>query len=340
MGAKVPAALSESPLAKRLAAAGLPRLHQGKVRDTFALPGDDLHLLLVATDRLSIFDFVLGAEVPDKGAVLTALTVFWMTRILKGRPHHLVAFGRGLNAHLPPALHDEPLLLTRGMIVKKLSMLPVECVVRGYLTGSGLLSYQTSGQVCGHVLPAGLHDGSRLPSPLFTPTTKAETGHDEAWDAAQVGAQFGTGLEEESLAVFREIGDYAQTRGILLADTKFEFGRGLVLGDEVATPDSSRFWDKEEWEKAVALGRSPQGYDKQPVREWGKGIQTPFLDSAGLPLTGLQKLDCEDDAQVAFVAQTAVPEAVLAATTARYRAIFERLTGQSLERFQKDVMGL
>lgn len=338
MGAKVPAHLGESPLAKRLIAGGLPRLHQGKVRDTFALPGDEAHLLLVATDRLSIFDFVLGAEVPDKGGVLTALTVFWMTRILSERPHHLVAYGRGLNAYLPPALRDDPALLARGMIVKKLAMLPVECVVRGYLTGSGLASYERSGQVCGHVLPPGLHDGSRLPAPLFTPTTKAEVGHDEAWDAAQVAQHFGTGLEKASLEVFRTLSDYAQTRGILLADTKFEFGQGLVLGDEVATPDSSRFWDKEEWEAAVARGRSPQGYDKQPVREWGKGVATPFVDAKGAPLTGIQKLDCEDLAHVAFVHKAPVPEAVLAATTARYRAIFLRLTGQELEAFQKDVM--
>ncbi len=337
MGAQIPRKLSESELSRRLAQAGLERIHQGKVRDTYSLPDRPDHLFLVASDRLSIFDFVLAGEVADKGAVLTALTVHWLTGVLTGVEHHLVAHGAAIDAELPASLRGWKDLQSRAMVVKKLNMLPVECVARGYLTGSGWGSYKKSGEVCGIRLPEDLHDGSRLPEPIFTPTTKAEDGHDLPMSAEEVERDFGTQLVESTLNVYTRISDYARERGVIFADTKFEFGEGFVLGDEVGTPDSSRFWDRGEWEKAVAEKRSPSGYDKQPVREWGKTVATPF-ESDGGAVTGIHKLDPEKPEHVAFVHEHAVPEEILQATTSRYRDVFQRLTGRTLEQFQKDIM--
>ncbi|RJO74359.1 MAG: phosphoribosylaminoimidazolesuccinocarboxamide synthase [Myxococcales bacterium] len=333
MGAQLPKKLAEADFDRTLAKSGLTRVHQGKVRDTYLSPRHPELMLLVATDRLSIFDFVLPALVPQKGEVLTALTVFWLADVLKDAAHHLEAYGAGLDAFLPSALCGLPDLQTRGMIVRRLAMIPVECVVRGYLTGSGWSAYQRAVEVCGHRLPTGLHDGSRLPEPIFTPTTKAEVGHDEHVSYVDVRARFGRGLEEASLSIYRQIHDYAAGRGIILADTKFEFGEGLVLGDEVATPDSSRFWDKGEWEEAAQRQKSPSGYDKQPVREWGKTVATPF-SAAGQAIMGIDKLDTEEAAQRDFVHGLNVPADVTRATADRYLSIFERLTGQTLAAFQ------
>jgi len=339
MGAFIPECLSESPFTQRLLDAGLTRIHRGKVRDTYELPGHPEHLLQVATDRLSIFDFVLPGEVPDKGAVLTALTVYWFHEILTEQRHHLAAFGAGLDAFLPENLRGFGALRARAVIIRKLDMVPVECVVRGYLTGSGWSSYRKTRSISGHILPEGLHDGSKLPEALFTPTTKAETGHDEAIGADEVRKEHGSWLEALSLSVYRRLHDHAATRGIILADTKFEFGQGGILGDEVGTPDSSRFWDRQEWERAAEQRRSPSGYDKQPVREWGKTVVTPFVKD-GKPVTGIDGLDPEDAEQRRFVHGLTVPEAVLDSTTERYRSIFKRLTGLDLADFQTRSLGL
>ncbi len=338
MGAQLPKKYADSEISRLLISQGMQRLHQGKVRDTFALPNHPDLLFLVATNRLSIFDFVLPGLVPDKGAVLTALTVFWMTNVLKGIEHHLVAFGSGIDEFLPEAARGNKELQAHAMIVRKLDMLPIECVVRGYLTGSGWGAYKRGGEVCGHKLAENLHDGSKLPAPIFTPTTKAEEGHDEHISFESVRADFGMEPENWTLNVYGQLHDHARNHGIILADTKFEFGKGGVLGDEVGTPDSSRFWDIGEWEVAVKEQRSPVGYDKQPVREWGKTIETPF-SSDGAAIVGIHKLDTEDAEHLQFVhEQIEVPADVLAATTKRYRAIFERLTEQKLEDFQRDTM--
>jgi len=334
MGANLPTHVANDNFFKTLDGAGLTRIHQGKVRDTYTMPGQDDLLLLVATDRLSIFDFVLGGTVKDKGCVLTGLTVFWLTKVLKDMDNHLVAFGTEMKKYLPESLHSYTDLLKRGMVVKKLDMMPVECVVRGYLTGSGWGAYKRSGEVCGHSLATDLHDGSKLPEAIFTPTTKAEVGHDEHISFQSVREDFGMWQEELTLKVYNMIADYSASKGIILADTKFEFGRGGILGDEVATPDSSRFWDKDEWEKAVKEQKSPSGYDKQPVREWGKTVETPF------EIQGIHKLDTENKDHLNFVHNLPIPEEILSETTSRYRRIFELLTGENLDTFQKDTFGV
>jgi len=323
---------------------GSPR--QGKVRDTFTLPGHDGILLHVASDRISIFDFVLGSLIRDKGTILTALTIMWLTRakILGNTPHHLVAFGREIDQYLPVDLRGLPELQKRALVIQKLEMLPVECVVRGYLTGSGWSAYQKdNGRVCGHQLPEGLHDGARLRRPIFTPTTKAEEGHDEHMTHQEVLARYGRQAELKSLSIFSAAAKFAEQRGILLADTKFEFGQcngTYVLADEVLTPDSSRFWLVKDWEKAVLQHKSPAGYDKQAVREWGKTVATPFCDDgqAMVSIVGIGNLSPANPEHQRFVGSVPVPVEVSEPTTRRYRQAVNMLAGMSLEVFQDSVM--
>ncbi|MGH9393543.1 MAG: phosphoribosylaminoimidazolesuccinocarboxamide synthase, partial [Terriglobales bacterium] len=265
--------------------AALPLISRGKVRDLYDA-GDQL--LLVASDRLSAFDVVLPTPIPDKGAVLTQVSLFWFEHLKQVCPNHLVTakveeFPAGAQAAAEQ-------LRGRSMLVKKLEMFPVECVVRGYLSGSGWKEYQKLGTVCGLRLPAGLKESDRLPEAIFTPSTKATTGHDENISIEQVEAMIGRELAHQlralSLEVYRRAADYAETRGIILADTKFEFGRdrrdssgALVLADEVLTPDSSRFWPRESYQP----GRAQESYDKQYVRDyleqigWNKQPPGPTL---------------------------------------------------------------
>ena len=247
----------------------LPLVARGKVRDLYAV--DDEHLLLVASDRLSAYDVVLPTPVPDKGAVLTGLSVWWFEQLADLVPGHLVT---ARVSEMPAALHPyEEQLRGRSMLCRRLEMVPVECVARGYLTGSGLADYRSTGGICGEPLAVGLEDGSRLPEPVFTPATKAAVGdHDEnvSYDTvvATVGAELAAELRRITLAVYSRGADLAAARGILLADTKLELGHDregvLTLGDEVLTPDSSRFWPAEGW----APGRAQPSYDKQYVRDW------------------------------------------------------------------------
>jgi phosphoribosylaminoimidazole-succinocarboxamide synthase len=243
--------------------AGYP-CRRGKVRDVYDL-GD--RLALVATDRISAFDSVLPTPIPDKGRVLTALTLFWLGRL--GVPHHLL--GTDL-ADMGPAFAAHPELAGRTCLVRKARVVPIECVVRGYLAGSGWKEYQAGGSVCGVALPPGLRQSERLPAPLFTPATKEESGHDQNISfeqmAAQVGEELAQTLRRRSLEVYGRAAEHAAGRGILLADTKFEWGltpQGeLLLIDEVLTPDSSRFWPAD----AYRVGVSPPSFDKQFVRDW------------------------------------------------------------------------
>ena len=241
----------------------LPRIASGKVREIYDL-GDSL--LLVASDRISTYDVVHPTPIADKGAVLTGLSTFWFERTAAIVPNHLVSVTDGVP--------DEA--RGRAMVVRKLEMLPVECVVRGYITGSGWKDYQRSGAICGIDLPAGLAESQQLPEPIFTPTTKANVGHDEAVDfegaVRLVGDRaLAERLRDVSIAVYRAAAEHARERGIILADTKFEFGLDasgeLTLGDEVCTPDSSRFWPADEYEP----GRSQPSFDKQFVRDWASG---------------------------------------------------------------------
>ncbi|GAB3198885.1 phosphoribosylaminoimidazolesuccinocarboxamide synthase [Nocardioides hungaricus] len=279
---------------------GATHLHSGKVRDLYELPNGDL--LMVASDRISIFDFVLDTTIPDKGAILTRMSLWWFERLADLVPHHVIS------TDVPDAVRG------RAVRCERLAMYPVECVARGYLTGSGLLDYRATGEVCGIALPAGLEDGSRLPEPLFTPATKAELGeHDEnvsyAVVVSTVGAERAAELREITLTVYGRAESIARERGIILADTKLEFGARpdgtTVLADEVLTPDSSRFWPAEEW----TPGQTQPSYDKQIVRNWALSPESGWDRSSGEPPPPL-------------------PSEVVERTRARYLEAFERLTGE------------
>jgi phosphoribosylaminoimidazole-succinocarboxamide synthase len=284
--------------------ADYPLVATGKVRRLYEV--DESHLLFVATDHISAFDHVLASEIPDKGRVLTAMSVFWFELLADVIPHHLLAAD---DPRIPAEVRG------RALLVRKLEMLPVECVARGYLTGSGLIDYRATGEVCGVPLPAGLTEADRLPEPIFTPATKAEIGaHDEnvsfAAVAAQVGADTAEELREATLAVYRRGAEHARERGLILADTKFEFGRAadgtLVLADEVLTPDSSRYWPVE----GYTPGRVQPSFDKQPVRDWLTSPASGWDRAGGTPPPPL-------------------PESIVADTRARYVAAYERITGKS-----------
>ena len=277
--------------------------YQGKVRDTYDL-GE--HLLIVATDRVSAFDVVMGRGIPGKGAVLTQLSAFWFGKIDAVVPTHFLRLADDSAAdELPFPLPAS--LVGRSMIVHKAERLDVECIVRGYLSGTAWAEYQQNGLVCGIRLPAGLQESQQLPDPIFTPSTKAESGHDENISYAEleriVGADAANVLRLRSLAVYRFAWQYAAERGIIIADTKFEFGQHngeLILIDEVLTPDSSRFWPMDRYRPS---GPQPS-FDKQPLRDW-------------LERTGWNKEPPPPD----------LPDDVVRATAERYREAFRRLTG-------------
>jgi phosphoribosylaminoimidazole-succinocarboxamide synthase len=280
----------------------LQLLHRGKVRETYAV-GDD-RLLMVATDRISAFDVVFDQPIPDKGRLLTQLSVYWFERLAGLGPTHFISADA---ADFPEAART-PELGGRSMLVRRARRIDAECVVRGYLAGSGWAEYQRSGTVVGHAMPPGLREADRLPEPIFTPSTKAEVGHDENITrerlAEMIGSRLATELEERSLALYRAGAQRAEEVGLILADTKFEFGiidGEVALIDEVLTPDSSRFWDASVYEP----GQSPPSFDKQYVRDfvaasgWNKEPPAPEL-----------------------------PAEVIAGTQERYTRAYELLTGR------------
>ncbi len=279
---------------------GAHHLHSGKVRELYEL--GDGSLLMVATDRISAYDFVLTTTIPDKGALLTRMSLWWFEQLGALVPNHVIS------TDVPEELSG------RAVICERLEMLPVECVARGYLAGSGFADYRQTGAVCGIALPPGLQDGSRLPEPIFTPATKAAVGdHDENIDypavVETVGAQAATQLRESTLAVYQRAETIARQRGILVADTKLEFGRRrdghLTLADEVLTPDSSRFWVAERWQP----GRAQSSYDKQIVRDWLTSPASGWSKDSGEPPPPL-------------------PSSVVEQTRAAYVEAYERLTGE------------
>jgi phosphoribosylaminoimidazole-succinocarboxamide synthase len=279
---------------------GATHLHSGKVRDLYAMP--DGRLLMVASDRISAFDHILETQIPDKGAILTRMSLWWFDRLSALVPHHV------LSTDVPAEVRG------RAVICERLDMFPVECVARGYLTGSGLLDYRATGEVCGIPLPDGLEDGSRLPEPIFTPATKADVGdHDEnvSYDAVvqAVGDDTAADLRTLTLSVYARAEEITRERGILLADTKLEFGRRpdgtIVLADEVLTPDSSRFWPAAQWQP----GRAQPSYDKQIVRNWLLSPASGWDRASG-------------------AAPPPLPDEIVALTRARYLNAFETLTGE------------
>ena len=269
---------------------GLVRLHQGKVRDIYEIPGDPRHMLIVTTDRLSAFDVVLPDPIPGKGRVLTSISNFWFERTGQIVPNHLAEPARRELDGIVPGAADRALLADRAMVVRRLKALPIEAVVRGYLIGSGWKDYQATGEVCGIRLPAGLRMAERLPQPIFTPATKAPKGHhDENVGFGEivklVGEELATQVRQTAIALYDFAARHALERGIIIADTKFEFGVDednggrLTLIDEALTPDSSRFWPVDTY----APGASPPSFDKQFVRDyletldWNKTAPGPKL---------------------------------------------------------------
>jgi phosphoribosylaminoimidazole-succinocarboxamide synthase len=284
----------------------LKLVKRGKVRDVYAI--DDERLLIVATDRISAFDCILPTAITRKGEVLTSLSKFWFEKLAGIVPNHLITIDR---ERRPETVQHEEDLKGRSMLVRRTEVFPVECVVRGYLVGSGWKDYLRTGEVCGHKLPENLQESAELPEPIFTPSTKAEEGHDENIAEEEVrkmlGADTANYLRETSLRLYNEARSYARTRGIIIADTKFEFGRDqdgeIILVDEALTPDSSRFWPAESY----SPGKSQPSFDKQFVRDyletlaWDKRPPAPPL-----------------------------PPDVASATTNRYLEAYRLLTGESL----------
>jgi phosphoribosylaminoimidazole-succinocarboxamide synthase len=283
---------------------GLKLRGRGKVRDIYEL-GD--RLLIVATDRLSAFDVVLPTPIPDKGRVLTQLSMFWFEKLADIVPHHVIS-AKDFSGELAPYRDS---LEGRAMLVRRTEPIPIECVVRGYLSGSGWKDYQKTGAVCGIPLPAGLRESDRLPEPIFTPSTKATTGHDENISfeetVARIGRPLAAGLRDTSLAIYRRAVEYAAARGIIIADTKFELGLigdQLIWIDEALTPDSSRFWPGDQY----APGNPQPSFDKQYVRDylerigWNKQPPGPAL-----------------------------PPEVVAGTRDKYREAYQRITGHVLD---------
>jgi phosphoribosylaminoimidazole-succinocarboxamide synthase len=284
----------------------LPLLARGKVREMYDL-GDEI--LMVASDRISTYDVTHPTPIPDKGKVLTALSVFWFEQSGDVVPNHLLS----ATQRVPDEVRG------RALAVRKLEMLPVECVVRGYLTGSGWKDYLATGAVAGIELPAGLRDSEKLPEPIFTPSTKADVGHDETIDFERSVEIVGDRavmeqLRELSIALYSFAADHAASNGVILADTKFEFGRdadgAIRVGDEVLTPDSSRFWPADTYE----VGRAQPSFDKQYVRDWASG-------------TGWDKTP----------PAPAIPDDVVAGTRARYVEAYEKITGQPFDAWLRRV---
>jgi phosphoribosylaminoimidazole-succinocarboxamide synthase len=288
----------------------LPLLARGKVRDNYAVGRD--RILMVASDRLSAFDVIMGEPIPGKGELLTQMALFWFARLGHVCPNHLT--GEDPVSVVTPA--EAPQVRGRSMLVKRLKPILVEAVVRGYLAGSGWKEYQESQSVCGVKLPPGLKNASKLPEPIFTPAAKAASGHDENISYERVvetvGPELAAKIRDTSIRLYREAADFALTKGLIIADTKFEFGLdesgAMVLMDEVLTPDSSRYWPVEGYEAAFARGENPPSYDKQFVRDWLEAVRVdgkPWDKTPPAPH---------------------LPREVIEKTAAKYREALERLT--------------
>ncbi len=283
----------------------MKKISSGKVREIYEV--DDDKLLLVVSDRVSAFDYILPSPIPNKGKVLNQISKFWFDSLKDVVPNHVISTDI---KNFPDEFQNEE-FEGRSMLVKKLKMIPVECIVRGYITGSGWKSYQNDGTICGIKLPEGLQESEKLPEPIFTPTTKAAEGHDENISFEEVCDLIGKDLAEKlrktAIEVYKKGAEYALTKGIIVADTKFEFGVDengtLVLGDEVLTPDSSRFWPANDYQ----VGKGQKSFDKQYLRDWIKS--TGYNPESGTP----------------------IPEDVITTTSNKYKEAYEMLTGKKFE---------
>lgn len=280
----------------------MKKISSGKVREIYEVDSDKL--LLVVSDRISAFDYILPSPIPEKGKILNQISAFWFDYIKDIIPNHVISTD---SKDFPEEFQTKE-FEGRSMLVKKLKMIPVECIVRGYITGSGWKSYQENGTICGIQLPEGLQESQKLPEPIFTPTTKASEGHDENISFEEVcnliGKDLAQKLRSKTIEVYSKCAEYAATKGVIIADTKFEFGldenNNLVIGDEVLTPDSSRFWPANDYE----VGKSQKSFDKQYLRDWIKS--TGYDPEAGTP----------------------IPDEVIATTVSKYKEAYKLLTGK------------
>ncbi len=324
MGAIVPLRVAESDASRYLASCGLRRIYQGKVRDTYSYPVEPELLLPLATDRVSIFDFVLSALIPRKGEVLTALTHFWLTTVLRDFPNHLAPAEELLR--LKRMFSQLP--MERCLVVKRAEIPPYEMIFRHHLGGSVYKEYLGTGTAGGNELPKRLTKWSFLEEPIFTPTTKEERGHDKPIPAQEYFEQTGeAGRQAEAMfrAAYGRAYAFGRSRGILILDTKFE-GRDMIA-DEVLTPDSSRFTTEEDFVLAMAQKRDPIFFDKQVVRDWGVEVQTPWGK-------GIGNLDAKNPEHIAFVHSLEVPAEVVKETAIRYFSIFSSLTSWDIDAYQ------
>lgn len=336
MGAIIPQHLIKGDWSDFLERHGYNLVNQGKTRDIYDL-GDQL--LMVATDRLSIFEFVLGTPIAYKGEILTALTHFWLTQIIPGIPNHLANSNQypGKNAvhDLKPFYPQD--FVVRSLVINKVNILPFELIFRHHIGGSVYGKYLETGEAGGTKLPPNLPKWSRLDEPIFTTSTKEELGHDINVDADTFYAKYGqTGRDLVAMLkrAYNVAYEYAAKRGILILDTKLEASI-YHLADEVFTPDSSRFCLKEDWEKAMLEKREPNFYDKQVVRDWGAKLETPFFDGQGKKIIGLKGLEPTNPEHYGWVHQLVVPPEIVDQTEKLYFEIFYRLTGLTLSEYQE-----
>ncbi|MDO8513831.1 MAG: phosphoribosylaminoimidazolesuccinocarboxamide synthase [bacterium] len=335
---RIPEKVAESSFSRKLIKLGYILLYRGKVGELYEIPGKPDQLLMMRSDRLSIFDFVLPCLVQGKGEVLIALTHFWLTQVFQDIPNHLLAWGWNVGRWKAAGWNMKDvaeLPLERILLVKRCKIWKYEMIFRAHIGGSVWKDYLKDGTACGNILPSGLSKWQKLPRPIFTPTTKAEEGHDlpvTIQRYAELTGFEGGRLASMDLAIYQRAYEYAAKRGILILDTKFENTFDGKVADEVLTPDSSRFTTYEGLAAAIQEGRDPIFYDKEPVRIWGREVGTPWG-------VGLQNLDTENEEHLAYVAESLqVPNEVIYDTKDRYDIIVAMITGKVLRKYQAEDM--
>lgn len=345
--AKIPVQVAEVPLATLLIEAGFKRFKDpGKVSEMFIVPGYQDVLLILTTKRKSIFDFVLNCQVEKTDEVITAMTVLIYTKVLMGIKTHLLAYGQGIDDFLPKNLRNNSELQKRVLVVKEVKIAPIECISRERFAGSIVDSVRNTGQAYGYVINPNTRIWGKLPFTIFTPTSKAQNGHDKPLSPVEVDKEYGLIYRNRSNTVIEQICSYCEPRRLVAADGKSEFSviidDDIVLADKLG-PDEIRFVSREEYEAAMRAKRAPASLDKQILRNWGKKVKTPFLiaDGADKKIIGIDNLDPDNPEHVAFVHSLKVPKYAIEATRRGYLKIIRRLNdGKSLDDFQREVMGI